>query len=124
MVAPRTSRVSHRSHTDGLGMLRSGFTLIEILVVIVVIAVLAGLVAPNVFKHVGEAKNVTARSQIEMFGAALNPTASTTASTPPPPKGSKPCGANPQPRAAPSPGKAPVPRQRSPPRPLGVPLHL
>src|SRR5258708_4638409 len=51
---------------------RSGFTLIEILVVIVVIAVLAGMVAPNVFKHVGEAKNVTARSQIEMLGAALD----------------------------------------------------
>lgn len=51
---------------------RAGFTLLEILVVIVVIAVLAGLVAPNVFKHVGEAKNVTARSQIEMLGAALD----------------------------------------------------
>jgi general secretion pathway protein G len=51
---------------------RAGFTLIEILVVIVVIAVLAGLVAPNVFKHVGEAKHVTARSQIEMLGAALD----------------------------------------------------
>jgi len=51
---------------------RSGFTLIEILVVIVVIAVLAGLVAPNVFKHVGEAKSVSARSQIEMLGAALD----------------------------------------------------
>src|SRR6266705_1340391 len=51
---------------------RSGFTLIEILVVIVVIAVLASMVAPNVFKHVGEAKNVTARSQIEMLGAALD----------------------------------------------------
>jgi general secretion pathway protein G len=51
---------------------RAGFTLIEILVVIVVIAVLASLVAPNVFKHVGEAKNVTARSQIEMLGAALD----------------------------------------------------
>src|ERR1700752_2904978 len=50
----------------------SGFTLIEILVVIVGIAVLAGMVAPNVFKHVGEAKNVTARSQIEMLGAALD----------------------------------------------------
>lgn len=50
----------------------AGFTLIEILVVIVVIAVLAGLVAPNVFKHVGEAKNVSARSQIEMLGAALD----------------------------------------------------
>ena len=51
---------------------RSGFTLIEILVVIVVIAVLAGMVAPNVFKHVGEAKSVSARSQIEMLGAALD----------------------------------------------------
>src|ERR1051325_124420 len=49
-----------------------GFTLIEILVVIVVVAVLASMVAPNVFKHVGEAKNVTARSQIEMLGAALD----------------------------------------------------
>src|ERR1051326_6202579 len=49
-----------------------GFTLIEILVAIVVIAVLASMVAPNVFKHVGEAKNVTARSQIEMLGAALD----------------------------------------------------
>ncbi len=48
---------------------RSGFTLIEILVVIVVIAVLASMVAPNVFKHVGEGKNVTARSQIEALGA-------------------------------------------------------
>ncbi len=50
----------------------SGFTLIEILVVIVVIAVLAGLVAPNVFTYVGEAKHVTARSQIERLGAALD----------------------------------------------------
>src|SRR5260221_5320425 len=56
---------------DPQGM-RRGFTLIEILVVIVVIAVLAGMVAPNVFKHVGEAKYVTARSQIEMLGAALD----------------------------------------------------
>lgn len=49
-----------------------GFTLIEILVVIVVIAVLASLVAPNVFQHVGAAKDTTARSQIEMLGAALD----------------------------------------------------
>ncbi len=32
-----------------------GFTLLEILVVIVVIAILATLVAPNVFRHVGSA---------------------------------------------------------------------
>lgn len=51
---------------------RRAFTLIEILVVIVVIAILAALVAPNVFQHVGEAKEVAARSQIEMIGGALD----------------------------------------------------
>src|SRR5438067_6738200 len=51
---------------------QTGFTLIEILVVIVVIAILATLVAPNVFQHVGAAKSATAKSQIEMMGAALD----------------------------------------------------
>jgi general secretion pathway protein G len=51
---------------------RGGFTLIEILVVIAVLAMLAALVAPNVFQHVGTAKDVTARSQIELLGAALD----------------------------------------------------
>ena len=49
-----------------------GFTLIEILVVIVVIAILATLVAPNIFQHVGAAKSATATSQIEMLGTALD----------------------------------------------------
>jgi general secretion pathway protein G len=52
--------------------LRRGFTLIEVLVVIVVIAILATLVAPIVFRNVGAAKDATARSQIEMLGAALD----------------------------------------------------
>jgi general secretion pathway protein G len=51
---------------------RSGFTLIEILVVIAVISLLAALVAPNVFRHVGTAKDAAAKSQIEMLGAALD----------------------------------------------------
>ena len=49
-----------------------GFTLIEIMVVILVLGVLAALVAPNVFQHVGTAKDAAARSQIELFGAALD----------------------------------------------------
>lgn len=51
---------------------RRGFTLIEILVVIAVISLLAALVAPNVFQHVGTAKDAAARSQMEMLGAALD----------------------------------------------------
>lgn len=61
----------HRSYRQ-LGQHFLAFTLIELLVVIVVIAILATLVAPSVFQHVNEAKDATARSQIEMFGAALD----------------------------------------------------
>jgi general secretion pathway protein G len=61
-----------RAERRGPWARRPAFTLIELLVVIVVIAILATLVAPNVFQHVGAAKDATARSQIEMLGAALD----------------------------------------------------
>ena len=51
---------------------RSGFTLIEILVVVTVLAILAALVGPSVFRHLGRAKDAAARSQMEMLGAALD----------------------------------------------------
>src|SRR5260370_13929540 len=50
---------------------RRGFTLIGLRVVITVIGILAGLVAPMVFSHVGDAKQSAARAQIELFGLAL-----------------------------------------------------
>lgn len=58
-----TSAIRHR---------RSGFTLIEVMVVIVVITLLAALVAPNVFRNLGTAKDGAARSQMEMLTAALD----------------------------------------------------
>ena len=50
----------------------SGFTLIEMIVVIVVIAILAGMVGPMLFGNVTDAKIQAARSQIELFGMALD----------------------------------------------------
>ena len=52
--------------------LRRGFTLIELIVVIAVIATLAAVVGPSVFRNAGDAKTSAARSQIEIFSLALN----------------------------------------------------
>jgi general secretion pathway protein G len=51
---------------------RLGFTLIEMLVVIIVIGLLAGLVGPRILGRVSEAKTATARTQIELLGMGLD----------------------------------------------------
>lgn len=51
---------------------RSGFTLIEILVVIIILGLLAALVGPRILGRVSEAKSATARTQIELLGVALD----------------------------------------------------
>jgi general secretion pathway protein G len=51
--------------------LSKGFTLLELLVVLVVLGLLAGLVGPQVMKHVGTSKTKTAFLQIEELGTAL-----------------------------------------------------
>lgn len=49
-----------------------GFSLIELLVVIIILGLLAGLVGPRLFGRVGQSKTAAARAQIELFGAALD----------------------------------------------------
>jgi len=51
---------------------RRAFTLLELLVVIIVLGLLAGLVAPQIFGRVGEAKVTTARTQMSLLGTALD----------------------------------------------------
>jgi general secretion pathway protein G len=52
--------------------MRAGFTLLELLVVIAIIATLAAVVAPSIFRNVGDAKTSAAKSQIDIFALALN----------------------------------------------------
>ena len=51
---------------------QSGFTLLELLVVLGIIAMLAGIVGPQVMKHMGESKTKAAKVQIEDLAAALD----------------------------------------------------
>lgn len=51
---------------------RSGFTLLELVVVIIVLGLLAGIVAPQIISRLSEAKTTTARTQIELLSVALD----------------------------------------------------
>jgi general secretion pathway protein G len=64
MSGPMTGRSQARG--------RAGFTLLEMLVVLVVLGLLAGLIGPQLFGRVGEAKATTAKTQMELMGVALD----------------------------------------------------
>jgi general secretion pathway protein G len=51
---------------------QTGFTLLELLVVLGIIAMLAGLVGPAVMKHMGESKVKAAKVQIEDLAQTLD----------------------------------------------------
>jgi general secretion pathway protein G len=64
--------LTHRLRRRTSQAMLSGFSLIELLVVLVILGLLGGIVGPRVMKHVGRAKSDTARLQIEDLSAALD----------------------------------------------------
>jgi general secretion pathway protein G len=49
-----------------------GFTLIEVMVVIIIVGLLSALVAPKFFGKIDQARVKTTKTQIELLGAALD----------------------------------------------------
>ncbi len=49
-----------------------GFSLMEIMIVMIIIGLLASLVGPKIFGQLGKAKQKTAKTQIEMLMTALD----------------------------------------------------
>ncbi len=52
--------------------IHAGFTLLELLVVLVIIGLLAGYVGPQFFKQIGKSESKTATAQIDALGKALD----------------------------------------------------
>lgn len=50
----------------------AGFTMIELLIVIIIIGLMASLVAPQMFSKVDSSQRKTAAAQMQMFETALN----------------------------------------------------
>ena len=60
------------THTRHTAPKQSGFTLIEIMVVVVILGVLAALVAPNILGRTGDARITAAKSDINSISNALD----------------------------------------------------
>ncbi len=60
---PRVGQLKRAQH---------GFTLLELLVVMVIIGLLTGIVGPKLFKNIGKSEVKAAKAQIDSLGKALD----------------------------------------------------
>ena len=72
MISLRSLLSTMRARGVRLASDRAGFTLVEMLVVLTIIALILGLVGPRVLNYLGESRTKTAKLQIESFGSALD----------------------------------------------------
>ena len=71
LIAPDRPAASRRRRRYGRAI-EAGFTLVEMLVVLVIIGLLVGLVGPKVFNQLSDAKVKTAKIQIQSFTNGLD----------------------------------------------------
>ena len=65
-------KIHVNSHRKARGMTEGGFTLIEIMVASVILLILISVTGFVVSKHVGRAKAISSKNQIQIFSMALN----------------------------------------------------
>jgi general secretion pathway protein G len=67
-----TDALSRRRHGQRIGVAEQGFTLVELLVVLAILAMIVALVTPQVIKYLARAKVDAAKIEIQNIGAALD----------------------------------------------------
>src|SRR5262249_30831908 len=71
-VPVRSSVGSKLKGARGRRSIRAGFSLIELLVVLVIIGLIMGIVGPRVLNYLTDARKKTARIQIESFSNSID----------------------------------------------------